>query len=540
MAEGLRGDREFGTIPRLVRLAAERHGHAEAVVDVDAGVALDFVGLRDSAWRAAAALRAAGVQPGDRVAVWAPNVWEWVVAGLGTHCAGGVLVPLNTRFKGAEAAYVLGRSRARVLFTVTGFLGTDYVDLLTRAVDPPADLPHLARVVLLRGTRDGCETFDAFLAAAGDERAVADAAARADAVAPDDLSDVLFTSGTTGAPKGVMTTHAQNLRAFRDWADVVGLRAGDRYLVVNPFFHAFGYKAGWLAALMTGATVLPHAVFDPEVVLERIPRDRVSMLPGPPALFQQILARPDLDRYDLSSLRLAVTGAAAIPVSLVEEMRDRLGFETVITGYGLTEACGIATMCRHDDDPETIANTSGRAIPGVEVRVVDDAGAEVPRGEPGEIVVRGYNVMLGYFEQPDETAETIDGDGWLHTGDVGVMDARGYVRITDRTKDMFIVGGFNAYPAEIEGLMARHPAIAQCAVVGVPDERLGEVGWAYVVLRDGAAATPDEIVAWCREEMANFKVPRRVEVVDALPMNATGKVLKYELRERAAKARAAE
>jgi acyl-CoA synthetase (AMP-forming)/AMP-acid ligase II len=532
--EGRRGDLEFGTIPRLAGIAAQRHGDAPALVDVDAGVTLSFRELADRALDAAAAYVAAGVEPGDRVAIWAPNIWEWVVAGLGAHCAGGVLVPLNTRFKGAEAAYILRTSRAKVLVTVTGFLDTDYVSLLEQAADLDHDLPDLQRIVLVRGAHPKAQGCDNFLAAGRPHRD--EARARATAVQPHDLSDILFTSGTTGAPKGAMTEHAQNLRAFRDWADVVGLRAGDRYLVVNPFFHAFGYKAGWLASLMTGATVYPHAVFDPALVLSRIPRDRISMLPGPPALFQQILASPALADSDVSSLRLAVTGAAAIPVSLVEEMRDRLGFEHVITGYGLTEACGIVAMCRHDDDPETIANTSGRAIPGIEMRAVDDAGNDVPPGEPGEIVVRGYNVMRGYFEQPVETAAAIDADGWLHTGDIGMIDGRGYVRITDRTKDMFIVGGFNAYPAEIEGLMLRHPALAQVAVVGVPDERLGEVGWAYVVLRPGATLTADELIAWCRSEMANYKVPRRVELVTDLPMNATGKVLKYELRARATNA----
>jgi acyl-CoA synthetase (AMP-forming)/AMP-acid ligase II len=335
----------------------------------------------------------------------------------------------------------------------------------------------------------------------------------------------------------VRTTHAQNLRAYSYWAWVVGLRAGDRYLVINPFFHAFGYKAGILASLMTGATLLPHAVFEPQAVLERVPRDRISMLPGPPALFQTILARDDLDRFDLSSLRLSVTGAAAIPVSMIEAMWERLGFENVVTGYGLTETAGIATMCRHDDDAETIATTSGRAIDGIEVAVVDDDGKELPRGEAGEIVVRGYNVMLGYFDDDAETAATIDADGWLHTGDIGTMDERGYVKITDRKKDMFIVGGFNAYPAEIEALMLRHPAIAQVAVVGTPDDRLGEVGHAFVILRDGATASADEIIAWCRAEMANYKVPRHVDVVRELPMNATGKVLKYELRARSQQTR---
>jgi acyl-CoA synthetase (AMP-forming)/AMP-acid ligase II len=467
------------------------------------------------------------------VSIWAPNIAEWVVAALGALSVGAVLVPLNTRFKGPEAAYILGKSGARALATVVGFLDTDYVDMLWSAVDVKRELPALRTILVLRGDAPEGTVSGGEFAARGSKIDPEDVDRRCDAVAPDDLSDMLFTSGTTGAPKGVMTTHAQNLRAYRDWADVVGLRAGDRYLVVNPFFHAFGYKAGILAALMTGATLLPHAVFDPNVVLQRVARDAISMLPGPPALFQQILAHPELEQIDVSTLRLAVTGAAAVPVSLVEQMRSRLGFENVITGYGLTEACGIATMCRHDDDAETIANTSGRAIPGVEVRVVDDANRELPRGIPGEVVVHGYNVMRGYFEQPDETAAAIDDEGWLHTGDVGVMDDRGYLRITDRKKDMFIVGGFNAYPAEIEGMIAAHPAVAQAAVIGVPDERLGEVGWAYIVRKPGAVLEHEELVSWCRDQMANFKVPRHVEFVDELPMNATGKVLKFRLRERA-------
>jgi acyl-CoA synthetase (AMP-forming)/AMP-acid ligase II len=275
-------------------------------------------------------------------------------------------------------------------------------------------------------------------------------------------------------------------------------------------------------------------VFDVPAVLARIARDRVSVLPGPPTLYQSILAHPDRASADLASLRLAVTGAAAIPVELVRRMRDELGFETVITGYGLTECCGIVSMCRFDDDPETIATTSGRAIPGIEVRCVDAKGHEVPRGEPGEVVVRGYNVMRGYLDDPEETARTIDADGWLHTGDVAVMDARGYLRITDRIKDLFIVGGFNCYPAEVENLLYASGWFAQVAVVGVPDERMGEVGVAFVVPAPGARFSPADVITWARENMANYKVPRRVEIVDGLPLNASGKVLKYELRARAA------
>jgi acyl-CoA synthetase (AMP-forming)/AMP-acid ligase II len=462
------------------------------------------------------------------VAIWAPNVWEWIVAALATHSVGGAVVPINTRFKANEAGYVLAKSGARVLFTVRGFLDNDYVAML-RASD--VKCPALAQIALLRGdATEGALSWGEFLRL-GENIPVREALARAASVAPGDLSDIIFTSGTTGHPKGVMCSHAQSLRAFRDWSDTVGLTAGDRYLVVLPFFHTFGYKAGWLASFMMGATVLPQPVFDVPEVLRRVAKDRVSVLPGPPALYQSFLARPDLASFDLSTLRLAVTGAAVIPVELIHRMRRELHIETIITGYGLTEGTGVATMCRVGDDPETIATTSGRAIPGVEVRVVDDARNELPRGEPGEIVLRGYTVMQGYLDDPKETAAAIDAGGWLHTGDIGVMDARGYLRITDRKKDMFIVGGFNAYPAEIESVLLQHPAVALAAVVGAPDERMGEVGIAFLLLKAGATLVEEDFIAWCRERMANYKVPRRAIVVDALPMNATGKVLKYRLRE---------
>jgi acyl-CoA synthetase (AMP-forming)/AMP-acid ligase II len=525
-APALAGDpSDERTTPRLALAAAERYGEASALEDGD--VRLSFRAFWREGLRAARAFLAAGLRPGDRVGVWAPNLWEWPVAVLGIHAAGGVLVPLNTRMKGAEAGYVLRKSGARILVTLRGFLGTDYPALLRGEA-----LPDLERTVVVRG-EPGAETAWAAFLAEGARVPEGEARARALAVSPDDLSDVLFTSGTTGKPKGVMTCHGQNLRAFAAWSEVVGLRAGDRYLCVNPFFHAFGYKSGWLASLMRGATLLPEAVFDAQRVLERIGRDRISMLPGPPTLYQTILAHPERARFDLSSLRLAVTGAAAIPVELVRRMRDELGFETVVTGYGLTEACGIATMCRAGDDAETIAATSGRAIPGVEVICADRDGKPVARGEPGEVLVRGYNVMKGYFDDAAATREAIDADGWLHTGDIGVMDERGNLRITDRIKDMYITGGFNCYPAEIEGMLYGSGLCAHVAVIGVPDERQGEVGMAFVVPAPGRALAPGDVIAWCREHMANYKVPRRVEIVDALPTNASGKVTKFSLRERA-------
>lgn len=520
-----RRDVEHGTIPGLLRDVAARFGARTAIEDAEKS--LNFRELASAAERVTRALMAVGVQAGDRVGIWAPNLWEWVATALGIHGAGGVLVPVNTRYRGREAADLLGRSGAKVLFTVQGFLGNDYVSLLAESGVP---LPALCQTVVLRGDAPASTLPLSDFLDLGASVSARAASARAEAVAPSDPSDILFTSGTTGAPKGAITTHAQSLRAYGDWVAVTGLSEADRYLVVAPFFHCFGYKAGWLACLLSGAVCLPQPVFDVAQVLERIPKDRISVLPGPPALYETLLARPDLGLHDLSSLRLAVTGAAVVPVSLVHAMRDTLGFETVITGYGLTEATGIATMCRFDDDPETIAQTSGRPIPDVAVRVVDAEGAELPAGEPGAVEVRGYNVMAGYLDDPAATAEAITADGWLKTGDIGVLNARGYLRITDRVKDMFLVGGFNAYPAEIEQALARHEAILDVAVIGVPDGRLGEVGMAFVVLRAGQSLDESGLIAWSRGVMANFKVPRRVAFIEALPRNASGKVLKTELR----------
>jgi acyl-CoA synthetase (AMP-forming)/AMP-acid ligase II len=536
--EDPRADVIWGTVPRLVEDAAVRHGAAEALVDGE--LCLSYAQLAQEVDRYARGFIANGVGAGDRVAVWAPNCAEWMLAALGLLRAGAVLVPLNTRFKGGEAAYIVRNAGATTLLTVRGFLGADYPAMLAGE-----ETGRLGRIVLLRD-EDGKATggpaavptvgLPEYLAAgAGVEPSVS--AARAARVQPGDASDIIFTSGTTGHPKGAMSTHAQTLRTFGTWSSIVGLAAGDRYLVVNPFFHTFGYKAGILACLMAGATVVPEPVFDANAVMERIAAQRITVLPGPPTLYQTLLADPRRAGYDLSSLRLGVTGAAVVPVELVQAMRDELGFGTVLTAYGLTESCGTVTMCRRSDPPEIIAATSGRAIPGLEVRAVAE-GTEVPTGEPGEIVVRGYTVMSGYWGNEEATAEAIDTDGWLHTGDVGVIDAAGNVTITDRVKDMFVVGGFNAYPAEIEAILRGHDAVAQVAVVGVPDERMGEVGCAYVVPAPGAGGGVDPedlgraILSWSRAAMANYKVPRGVVVVDALPLNASGKVLKRELRRR--------
>lgn len=474
---------------------------------------------------AAKAFMAHGLQKGDRFAIWAPNHASWIIAALGGQMAGGVLVPLNTRYKGVEAGDILARSGARLLFTVQGFLGADYPAMLAES-----DLPDLQRTVLLGGNQ-GCQAnWQSFLS---DGAAISDAEldTRFAALGAEDLCDILFTSGTTGRPKGAMTTHGQNVRIYREWAGAVGVGPDDVFLIVNPFFHAFGYKAGWLSALIAGALILPHAVFEAEDVLKRIEAERVSVLPGPPTLFQSLLSHPRLANHDISSLSKTITGAASVPESLVRDMKSVLGFDTVLTGYGLTEASGTVALSRAGDDIETIARFSGRPLAGIEIRIVGPEEQDQPFGEQGEILVRGYNVMRGYLDDPEATAEAIAPDGWLRTGDIGFQDPRGYLKITDRAKDMFITGGFNCYPAEIESLLLSHPDVADVAVVGAPDERLGEVCHAHIVRRADSQLGADELIGWARGKMANFKVPRHVAFHESLPRNAGGKVQKFLLRD---------
>lgn len=516
------------SIPALLVATAERYGDQPAVIDGD--VQLSYQELLEQSRTFAAALVADGFEVGDRASIWLFNSAQWIVAVLGVLSAGGVLVPINTRFKGAEAAVILGRSRAKVLVTATDFLDTDYVELLRSAA---ADLPDLQRLVIARGAVPGDAIgWEDFMSAATPE-ARAEVEARCRALVLDDISDILFTSGTTGVPKGVVMTHGRTLCVAMDWVAMTGLRAGDRYLMINPYFHMFGFKAGILASVAAGATMLPEPIFDVDRVLARVAAEQITVLPGPPTLYQSILDHPDRDRYDLSSLRVAVTGSADIPVALIRRVFEELPFPTIVSGYGLTEA-GTANSTGSADDPEAIATTVGAVRPGFEMRIVNEAGESVPVGEAGEVLLRGPSVMSHYLDDADATAANLSSDGWLRTGDIGVIDDAARLRIVGRAKDMFIVGGFNAYPAEIENAMLAHPDITSVAVIGVPDQRLGEVGMAFVVLDDGATASERDIIEWCRAQMANYKVPRAVDVVDALPLNATGKVMKDELRARRA------
>ena len=477
-----------------------------------------------------AALIGSGVGPGDRVALWAPNGLDWVTISFAVYGVGAILVPINTRYKGQEAAHILETAGVTLLFTVTDFLGVDYVQLLAGAL-PEGRRPQT--IVVSGRAGKGAVAWSTFLER-GKGVGAEVAADRANGVEADNPSDIIFTSGTTGLPKGAVLRQGASVETYRQWTRGVGLTRGDRMLVVYPFFHTAGLKSCILASFLVGCTLVTHPVFDVASVVARVEEESITVLPGPPSVFQSILAHPDFASFPLETLRLSVTGAAVVPVELIAQMRVRMGLESVVTAYGLTETHGTATVCEQNDSIETIATTVGHPLDGLELRIVDDGGAEQPVEVAGEVLVRGFNVMTEYFDDPEGTRAAIDPEGWLRTGDVGFLGNDGYLRIVDRKKDIVVVGGFNVSSAEVEAMLLQHADIAQAAVVAMPDARLGEVTAAFVVARTNCRPDPEEVVRWCRDRMANFKVPRRVEIVAALPLNASGKVLKRELRERLA------
>jgi HIP---CoA ligase len=542
----------------LMEESSKRYGDRLAVID--GPWRLSYADLAEQARTMTRALMASGVQAGDRVAVWLPNTAHWLVAALGAHGAGASLVPMNTRYTGYEAADVLRRTGARVLFLPDRFLGQDYLaalmqagpvasapgasapvapapgpvgglDRLTLAVRVPVEAVDHEQVNGGQAAPPGVVSWDHLLARAI-QTSEESARARAAQVQADDVADIIFTSGTTGAPKGAVSTHRQTIAVAAAWAERAQATDRDVYMIIAPFFHTFGYKAGWVVALLCGATIVPQLTFNIDRVLEQIERERVTMLPGPPTIFQELLAHPRRDQHDLSSLRLVVTGAAMVPVALIERMWTELAIETILTAYGLTEAV-VVTMCLPGDDAQTISGTCGCAAADFEIRIAGADGQELGPGDDGEVQLRGPNVMVGYLDDPAATHAAIEPDGWLHTGDIGHLDERGYLTITDRLKDMFTVGGFNVYPAEVENAIMRLDSVIDCAVVGKPDERLGEVGLTFIVTRPGSGLSAQDVIAHCRERLANFKVPREVVFVAQLPRNAGGKVLKRELREQA-------
>lgn len=527
------GEDQPDTIPSLLTAAAERWGSDVAVAEL--GGQLTFAELRDAARRFAAGLSLHDVGSRDRVAIWAPNSTAWIVALFGALQAGAVVVPINTRWKGREAADVLERSAAKMLVTAGDFLGSDYVAMLRAS---GVELPRLETIVLVDGATAEVAEVPATVSMAqlmNDPPAAAleEAERRGSSVRGQDASDIMFTSGTSGRPKGAVRVHQRSILMASDWIDMTGLRRGDRYLMVNPYFHIFGLQAGILACLTAGATMYPEPVFEADKVLEKVEKEKITVLPGPPTLYRSLIDSSRLRDFDLSSLRISVTGASDIPADLIERMHSDLPFSTVVSAYGMTET-GTVTSTRGGDDLGAIATTVGYPRPGFDVRIVDADGTDVEPEQSGEVIVRSPTIMSGYLDDPEGTAAALSPDGWMRTGDCAIRDASGRFKIVGRLKDMVSVGGFNVYPAEVENMLRQHPEIQDAAVVAAPDARLGEVPVAFVILRPNATSAESDIVAWCRDEMANYKAPRRVTIVPEFPLNASGKVEKEKLRAQAA------
>lgn len=524
----MEGDGLNKTIPALLREAASLHGDRAALVSTSDGE----IGYRELDRRAdevAKALIADGAVPGDRAAIWAPNMWEWVAATIGIQRAGGTMVPLNTRLKGGEVADIVRRAGIQRLFAVGDFLGRYYPAMLRGET-----MPQLRRIIVLRGRADQLgpieESWDGFVAR-GASTSDAALAEREAGVTPDTVSDIMFTSGTTGAPKGAIFDHRRSLGGALAWARISRQNADDRFCVFGPFSHNASYKAGWVSGFLTGSTIYWPEAYDPVSILDLIANNRISVMPAPPTVFQEILAHPNWQDWDISSYRFLSTGATVVPIELMKRLQNETTIQEISTGYGMTECCGSATQTRPGDPIERVAYTVGTAVEGTEIRLVVPDGSPVETGQPGEVLIRDQKLLIEYLDNPEATRATLDADGWLHSGDVGILDADGYLKLTDRLKDMYIVGGFNVYPAEIEKQMSGLPGIHHAAIVGIPDQRLGEVGHAFIVRAAGSTLTDAEVIAWSKQNLANYKVPRGVTFVDALPLNATGKVIKYALRD---------
>jgi fatty-acyl-CoA synthase len=521
---------------------AERFADHLFIVDRDRRIT--FGAARRTVDAFARGLLDLGVEPGDNVALWMTNYAEFPLVWLAVAKIGAALVPINTRYKADEAAYLLAQSESTALITMDRFVGIDYQTELEKVAPELgrarpgalrlARLPHLREVIVLGAPRwPAARTFDDVVRR-GEALPAARLAAVAGAVSPDDRLIIVYTSGTTGRPKGAVHTHAivRHEVAICRWRN---LTHEDRFIAYLPFFHVGAGFTIIIPCVITGASMVLMEAFDPREALRTVERERVTQMDGIPTHFIMMLDHPDLPKFDVSSLRGGWVGGAPVPKEVVDGMIHRLGMRDLMKVYGMTETTSVTTFTRIGDPIELISTTDGVPIADyIELRIGDPAtGREQPAGTAGEICVRGPIVMQGYYKQPEETARAIDAEGWFHTGDLGVRHANGYLTVTGRLKDMFIVGGTNAYPAEIEAFLHTHPKVKQAYVIGVPDHRLGEVGMAFVELKEGQQATEEEIVKFFQGRMANYKIPRHVRFATEFPMTPSGKIQKFRLREQA-------
>ena len=517
-----------------------QHRDRPALLSVHQSVRLTYAQLKERVDRVAAGLLALGLEPGDRVGIWAPNCWEWLVTQYATAKAGLILVNINPAYRRAEAEYALNKVACKALIVAPAHRGTDYVAMLTdlapelRASAPgelasPA-LPHLRLVVTLGdGAHAGCLPF-AGLAAAANTAAIDRLASLAAQLRPEDAINIQFTSGTTGAPKGATLSHRNILNNGRFVGDAIRLTPDDKVCTPVPLYHCFGMVMANLGCLTHGACVVyPAEAFDPLAVLQAIDAEGCTALYGVPTMFIAVLNRPEFPQFDLRGLRTGIMAGSPCPVEVMRQVIDRMHMREVTIAYGMTETSPVSFQSSIDDPIAKRVSTVGRVQPHLTVKVVDAEGVVVPRGTPGELCTTGYSVMLGYWDQPAASAEVLR-DGWMRTGDLAVIDAEGYGNIVGRIKDMVIRGGENIYPREIEEFLYRHPAVQDVPVVGLPDRKYGEELCACIVLKAGAQADEEDIRAFCRGQIAHYKIPRYVKFVDGFPTTVTGKVQKYRLR----------
>jgi fatty-acyl-CoA synthase len=514
------------TIGSNLERTVARFPDADAVVSRHQKISFTYAELDEGVNRLARALMAAGLEPGDRLGIWSPNCVEWLMLQFATAKAGVILVNINPAYRTTELEYALNQSGCRVLVAASSFKSSDYEAMVEEVRD---NLPALERTVFL-----GTTGWDELLAEAGrvsDE----ELRTRADALQFDDPINIQYTSGTTGFPKGATLSHHNILNNGFFIGEFCRYTEADRVCIPVPFYHCFGMVLGNLACTTHGACiVLPEAAFEPRSVLETVEAERCTSLYGVPTMFIAELDHPDFDRFDYSTLRTGIMAGSPCPVEVMRKVIERMHMDEVTICYGMTETSPVSTQTGADDPLERRVSTVGRVHPHVEIKIADPvSGQVVPRGEPGELLTRGYSVMLGYWNDPERTAEAIDRARWMHTGDLATMDDEGYVNIVGRSKDMIIRGGENVYPREIEEFLYTHPEVADVAVIGVPDERYGEEIMAWVQLREGASASGDDLKDFCKGKIAHYKVPRYVKLVDEFPMTITGKVQKFKMREAA-------
>ncbi|MEX2626529.1 MAG: AMP-binding protein [Ilumatobacteraceae bacterium] len=512
------------TIGDNLRRTAERHGDGEALVARHQDVRWTYAELDERVDQLARSLMGLGLEPGDRVGIWSPNDAEWTLTQYATARIGAILVNINPAYRTHELAYALNQSGCRMLIAAPSFKTSDYVAMVDQVRD---DCPSLERTVFF-WSGQWHDLVDGSAGVTAD-----DLRGRAVALRPDDPINIQYTSGTTGYPKGATLTHRNILNNGYFVARGQGLTHEDRLCIPVPFYHCFGMVMGNLGCTSHGATmVIPGDAFDPLATLETVEAERCTSLYGVPTMFIAELGHPEFERFDLTSLRTGVMAGSPCPVEVMKQCVDRMNMREVTICYGMTETSPVSTQTLLDDSLHHRTATVGRAHPHVEIRIAEpDTGQTLPRGEPGEFCTRGYSVMTGYWDDPERTAEAIDADGWMHTGDLAVMADDGYCEIVGRIKDMVIRGGENIYPREVEEFLYQHPDVEDVQVIGVPDDRYGEELMAWIKPRPGAAPDAVTIREFCAGRIAHYKIPRYVKLVDEFPMTVTGKVRKVEMRE---------